>query len=121
MLINVSNHPHAKWSEKQSKTAKKLFGEVVDFPFPLISAAATSEDIDRLVDSAVDSIDAVENCKSVMVQGEYTYTFRLVRALKERGFHCYAAESARIAEESMDENGNPVKKSVFIFEQFLEY
>lgn len=36
MLINFSNHSMKDWPENQIKEAERLFGEIIDFPFPMI-------------------------------------------------------------------------------------
>ncbi|RME03015.1 MAG: TIGR02221 family CRISPR-associated protein, partial [Bacteroidetes bacterium] len=33
-LLNLSNHPTSSWTEAQMAEAKRLFGEVIDLPFP---------------------------------------------------------------------------------------
>ncbi|MCR5376108.1 MAG: hypothetical protein K6E71_05100 [Lachnospiraceae bacterium] len=121
MLINVSNHPHSKWPERQLKEARAQYGNVVDLPFPQIKMNATSEDIDRQAELFAATILAKDDHATVMIQGEYVFTFRLVSILKCFGIVCVAAGSARQVEEYVDEQGNHVKKSVFRFEQFLCY
>lgn len=121
MLINVSNHPHDKWQERQIREAQAIFGTIIDYPFPQIDTKATSESIDRQAEVFAATILAKDLNAAVLIQGEYIFTYRLVNILKCFGIRCVAAESARQVEEYTDEMGNSVKKSVFKFEKFLCY
>ena len=121
MLVNVSNHPHLKWTKKQQKEAQVMFGEVVDYPFPQINPFITSEEVDGLVEKCIRTILSFENTPDVMVQGEYVLTYRLVDTLKKLNIRCFAAESVRYVEEVDDEQGDPIKVSFFKFQKFLEY
>jgi hypothetical protein len=47
MLINLTNHPSARWSEKQ-KAAADEFGEIVDVPFPQVEASADEQIVNSL-------------------------------------------------------------------------
>lgn len=33
MLLNLSNHPSDLWTEQQTKTARQLYGRLIDSPF----------------------------------------------------------------------------------------
>ena len=122
MFINFSNHPSEGWNPKQLEAASK-YGEVVDVPFARVSSCATEEEIadiaQRSADLIMDSITSADDV--VMVQGEFTLTYALVKILKERGIKVLSACSERVATETTDEAGNKVKQSVFSFVKFREY
>ena len=113
-FVNCSNHPSVRWAEDQLNAAKN-FGDIVDIAFPNVSPKATHENVSRM---AVDLAGQIETChpNAVMVQGEMTLTYELVRRLKADGIVCLAACSER----RTIENGN-VKTSVFEFVQFRSY
>ena len=83
MLINFSNHPYEKWSDKQKEVAKE-YGETVDLAFPAVPGMADESQIEAL---ALDSIELIlknidDDPKSaVMVQGEFTLTYAVVSEL----------------------------------------
>jgi hypothetical protein len=115
MLINLSNHPSASWSEKQLSDAKMCFGSILDMEFPQISPDLDSDGLDLLVDHFSSEIGNL-NPDCVHIMGEMTFTFRLVNRLKSSGFKCVASTTERIV--SVD---GAVKSSVFRFVQFRPY
>ena len=46
MILNLSNHPHENWPEKQLRTAR-AYGDVIDLPFPPVSPDATEEELEQ--------------------------------------------------------------------------
>ena len=56
MLINLSNHPSAKWPPDQLAAAKELFGEVEDWPFPNIDPRTDSQSVTRLSEDFLQKI-----------------------------------------------------------------
>ena len=125
MLINFSNHPYEKWSEKQ-KEAAGGYGDTVDLPFYAVPANATEEEIagmaNRAVKEIVTRIGASEHtADAVMVQGEFTLTYAVVSALLRLHIRVISACSERRVTESVDENGNQIKQVDFRFERFREY
>ena len=58
---------------------------------------------------------------AVMLQGEMTFTFRLVTRLKAEGILCLAACSERKVEECVSDSGEMRKVVVFEFAGFREY
>ena len=123
MLINFSNHPCNRWSEKQKKAAEK-YGETVDLAFPAVPGMADESQIEAL---ASDSIDLIlkkidDDPKSaVMVQGEFTLTYAVVSRLQKFGVRTISACSERHIRTEEDQNGNIIKTVVFDFERFREY
>ncbi len=122
MFINFSNHQSVGWDKKQLEAASE-YGEIVDVPFPGVSSCATEQEIADLAQDSADLI--ISKIKSaddvVMVQGEFTLTYAVLKILKERGIKVVSACSERVATESTDEAGNKVKQSVFSFVKFREY
>ena len=115
MLLNLSNHPSSQWPEVQLQTAIRLYGALVDLPFPVISPTFSSTDLDLLVHQFEQTIMGM-NPAAVHIMGEMTFTFRLVNVLKAKSIRCLASTTERIATV---ENG--VKTSQFKFIQFRNY
>lgn len=100
--------------------AAQEYGEIIDMPFPTISAGASEGDIAAWADRyAKEIID--RNPAAVMCQGEFTFVYALVRRLNAAGIVCVAACSERRTVEYTDENGNLKKESSFEFVRFREY
>lgn len=118
IFINHSNHPSANWSQEQ-KEAALAHGDIVDMPFPELHADYTEQQISEAVQKSLDKILALAPA-AVLCQGEFTYTYSLVRLLKERGIKVLAACSERRAHEKW-EDGVSCKVSYFKFVQFREY
>ena len=119
VFINLSNHPSLNWSNDQLSEAKK-YGKVIDIPFPSIDASCSEDVIDELVDEYYIKLNKYDN-PVVMVQGEFTFTYRIVKRLKEAGIKALTSCSERIATTKTDADGNVEKMSVFKFVRFREY
>lgn len=119
MLINLTNHPSALWSAKQTETANREFGEIVDIPFPLVSPLADEKDIKRIADEYANKILATAAGREVTVHvmGEMTFTVLMVRRLQAAGITCVASTTERLVEE---QNGG-VKVARFEFVKFRRY
>lgn len=118
-FINLSNHSSDNWSAPQIGAAKK-YGEIIDISFPQIPPTADSLEIDRLVNEYLEILSKHE-IGAVMLQGEFVFTYRLVKVLKERGITVVCACSERRVQESTDSEGRTQRISVFEFIQFREY
>jgi len=118
-MINFTNHPYTMRDEEQKKAAR-AFGEIKEIPFPAVDPAATEEEVDRLAGEYKERILALHD-PVVLVQGEFTMSFRLVQLLKEAGLQVVAACSARNAKEWRDEEGKYHKEMGFEFVQFRRY
>ena len=46
VILNLSNHPHLNWPEKQLREAQG-YGDVIDLPFPPVSPDATEEELEQ--------------------------------------------------------------------------
>lgn len=118
-FINISNHSSKSWSKEQLREAR-LFGEVIDLPFPDIDPLWDDEKTDALVQKYFEAVTAYE-APTAMVQGEFVFSYRLVSRLKEANIKTVAACSKRQSVETADENGITTKTSQFVFEGFKEY
>lgn len=119
MLINLTNHPSVRWSDKQ-KAAAKVYGEIVDMPFPVIDEAGDEKYIATLADEYLNKIVNLSDTQSVVVHlmGEQTFSYALIKRLREHGITCVASTTKRIVKEEV-----PGKKSevIFQFERFRAY
>lgn len=118
-FINLSNHPSQKWCQKQLEKAAE-FGEIIDLPFPNISPFCSDLEMNRTVDMYLKKIMEYDR-PTVMLQGEYIFTYRLLCRLKQVGIKVVASCNERVTQEYTVENGNTVKKSEFEFIGFREY
>lgn len=120
MLINLSNHPSAKWPKNQKTASEKLFGSVADFPFPAINPAWTNEQVEALAEEKLNEcIGMLTKTKNnaIHIMGEMTFTFAFVNLAKQKGITCVASTTERLVET----NDKGEKVSVFKFVQFREY
>ena len=119
MLINLTNHPWEKWDEAQKEQAKKYYGEVIDIPFPNIPPTASAYEVEELANKYFEKIVpyAFDNLDAVHIQGEFTFTFRLVNILLSNNIKCIASTTERI----MTENPDGTRTYKFRFVRFREY
>lgn len=113
MLLNLSNHPSALWTETQLAAAD---GQVVDVPFPQVDPAGDEAYVESLANEYLDKILKMDNIEAVHIMGEMNFTYSLVTKLKAHDIRCVASTTKR---ETVEENG--VKTSVFKFVKFREY
>lgn len=118
-FVNFTNHPSAKWCEKQLGAAG-AYGEIVDVLFPDISPDSTNEELLALADSCVEKILELSPA-FVLCQGEAVFSCMVAYKLFSRNIPVGAAVSRRNVIESIDTNGCTVKKSVFEFEGFRRF
>jgi len=121
MLINLSNHPVEKWSEKQINEAKKNYGEIRDLPFPEINPDWDEETVENFSQMYFEEIQAIiesahNQNNAVHVMGELTFTFNIVYKLLSQNIVCIASTSKR----NVTEKGNK-KITEFNFVRFREY
>jgi hypothetical protein len=122
MLLNLSNHPSTRWSDKQRQTAIEKYGNIQDMPFPNVPAAATSEEVEILANDYVQGIRGLAKVENNLpfaahVMGEMTLVFRIVTLLKQSDITCVASTSERNSVENADGS----KTIQFEFIQFREY
>ena len=120
-FVNFSNHNSSKWTTAQLEAAKE-YGDVIDIAFPMIDPAATKEDIALMADKAVSDILSVSP-SAVMVQGETTLVFAVVKRLQERGVLCLASCTRRRSEEELQRlsAAGLTREGMFEFMGFREY
>jgi hypothetical protein len=128
MLINLSNHPSAKWAEEQTTAAYEQFGSVVDLPFPAVDPMSDTSEIARLAeeyaalcrrmfaDYYLPESQAAEN-DAVHLMGELNLCYALVNLLKLHSIKCVASTTQRNVLEEKDGK----KTLIFKFVQFREY
>ena len=121
MLINLTNHPLSRWSDKQ-KAAAEVYGEIVDLPFPIIDETGdeTYINIKELVEEYFQRIMKLSEGREVFVHlmGEMTFSFALVALLLRNGVVCLASTTKRIVKtDAMGTN----KEVVFQFERFRRF
>lgn len=119
IFINYSNHPSTLWSPAQREAAE-AYGRIVDMEFRKVSMDEDTRDIEWEAYDEYCRIMALHPV-AVMCQGEFTLTYTLIQLLQQAGVTVLAACSERRVEESVDEEGNAVKKSLFRFVRFREY
>lgn len=118
MLINLSNHPSQYWGDKQQE-ASRCYGNVIDLPFPAIAPSANCQELQAKVQSCVQKILTMGEAESITVHimGEMTFTFMMVKKLKELGIRCIASTTER----NTTYNSDGTKLSEFSFVKFREY
>lgn len=118
IFINFTNHPSAGWGERQ-KAAAMAIGRIVDLTFPAVPTDADSEELDRMVREYMGRIEDLRNGQAcvVHIQGEMTFTYRMVTALKARHIRCVAS----VTERNKIDLGDGKSQSTFIFAGFRDY
>lgn len=118
-FINFSNHPSTGWGEEQ----RNACGEgtnIIDVKFPAVPSTATTSEVKALAEKCVEEILSHKPV-AVMVAGEMTLVVAVVTLLQAHGVKVVSACSERVSIESVGENGEVTKTSVFRFVQFREY
>lgn len=119
VFINFSNHPSDAWNSVQRREAEK-YGEIIDVPFPNVTANISEQEVFELGNELVDRIMSY-NPTAVMCQGEFTLAFDVVNKLKKKGVVCLSACSERQVVESALPDGSSKKEVVFSFVRFRQY
>ncbi|MCR5667353.1 MAG: hypothetical protein K6G01_11075 [Eubacterium sp.] len=119
MFINFSNHPSTRWSEKQVLYAKQ-YGEICDMAFPSVGPTADENEIENLSSQILGDI-MKKHPKAVLVQGEFTLCYSLIKKLRKENIRCLAACSTRNVIEKTQSDGSIKRESVFEFCRFREY
>lgn len=120
MLINLSNHPSAKWPEAQLKAAVNLFGDVIDLPFPNIDPEWDTEHVQALAGEYAGMCSEMFTGganNTVHIMGELTFTHHFVLIAKTLGINCIASTTSR----EVQTNDAGEKVSTFKFVKFRNY
>lgn len=120
MLLNCTNHPYGHWTEPMKEAAEKLYGEVVEVPFPPVSPAWSESDLRREVEAYASRIESFR-ADAVLAAGEFSFLFMLVDKLLADGENVLCSCSVRNTVEVINPDGSSEKKSVFVFEGFRPY
>lgn len=121
MLLNLSNHPSADWSDLQIKTANELYGNIIDLDFPQIPPESEGDLIEALANDyksiCLDIISSSnDQYNAVHIMGEMTFCFALIQELKKSNITCIASTTER---NTYEESGNKISKFNFI--RFRKY
>lgn len=121
IFVNFSNHPLKNWGEEQISAAKEICGggDIVDVPFPSVSADASEDEIKAIAKEYSEKIADMKP-SAVMCMGEFGVCFKVVEYLNKRGIKTVYSCSERKAVETTTEKGIE-KTSVFSFVKFREY
>lgn len=114
VLVNFSNHPSSKWDKDQMEAAEQ-YGRVVDIAFPVVDENDDEEKIKKIGDEYLEEIMQYATA-AVMLQGEFTLSYYVIKELRKRNITVLAACTKR--ETYM--NGD-IKISIFKFKRFREY
>jgi hypothetical protein len=123
MLLNLSNHPSAKWSAEQREAATQQFGSIVDIQFPAIDPATSIDEVKRTANEYAEKCRNIftntkdEKTNAVHLMGEYTFTYQFVKQMEALSIQCVASTTERI----VTENSVGSKTTVFKFVQFRPY
>lgn len=117
---SISNHPVSAWGPDQIAACNLPAGELpIHIPFPNVSPEMLAHEVADLAAEIVDQICNLDfpSKSRIMVQGEMTLTYLLVKFLKQAKYVPVAATSER---ETVD-NPDGTKTARFRFVQFREY
>jgi hypothetical protein len=116
IFLNLSNHPSSGWSDTQKNAARELAPELVDLDFPWVEPEMSLDELEKNATKIVDA-ELPGGVSHAMIQGEFTMTTLLVKALQAKGIRCYAATTQRVT----DDEGEGLQRSLFRFVQFRPY
>ena len=119
IFINHTNHPSASWSDEQRQAAL-AYGEIMDIPFPSIAADLDESQVQVMAEKALGQMLPLEP-SAVLVQGECTYSYALIKLLQEAGITVLAACSERQTVTTVNARQETIRQSVFSFVQFRSY
>lgn len=118
-FINFTNHRLSVWSPEQLRQAQQ-YGNIIDVPFPDISACMTDEQLYSLAKEYIHVLLSKNPC-CVLCQGESVFSTLMVSMLIKNNINVVAAVSQRKVTESINSDGQTVKNAVFDFVCFRKY
>lgn len=119
VFVNWSNHPFNSWDAQQLEAAK-AFGELVYRPFSDVSPTCSAAEIISLAELQVNDFSIQFPDKQnvvIMLQGEMTLLYHLLKLLEIQGYRVVAATSERDVIHTPD--GKEIKS--FRFAGFRDY
>ncbi len=124
LLINVSNHPSEKWSEKQ----KAGWDKIVDLPFPQIPPDWNANQVLDIAKEYYQRINGIkyehkDYITCICLQGEFTFCYLLFALFilnpknyeREKQQRFAIPTTERKVVETQDSEGKTIKQSVFEF------
>lgn len=96
-FINFTNHPFDSWSEMQKDAARSL-GKVIDIPFPVVRPEDDIFAIEEIAKNIANDIKLqYPNPEevTVMIQGEMTLLYQLLKILERYGYRSVAATTQK--------------------------
>lgn len=127
LFINLSNHPHSGWSEKQLQAVRNLFDSdkytIMDINFPNLEPSWDETQLEKIIEEyfvKIENIRAENHLYPyevfIHLMGEMNFCFGLISALLKANYNVLASTTKRNVIET--ENG---KVSKFEFERFRRY
>ena len=111
MLINLTNHPSALWTEEQRQACSGFDG-IMDMKFPSVDPAWDEDDIARVARDVCTRISGMEGVEAVHIAGEHTLTFAIVTRLLKAGIRCLTSTTERLSTDLPD--GRIIKTFRFV-------
>ena len=124
---NLSNHPiSGTWAPGQYEAAQEWEGlrlEPRDFPFPAVAPTADAEEVIQLAEAALQALVAAGATvgEPVLVMGEFTLVYQLVKRLIRRGLVPITATTHREATQELLGDGSVGMAHRFRFVRFRRY
>ncbi len=125
---NLSNHALGdSWTAEQVAEAVAWGGggpnRLVDVHFPQVDPAADSEAVEALADHTLAGLLAAgaQSGEGIMLMGEFTLVYALVRRLQAAGLTPVVATSAREARATVQPDGSVLQEHRFRFVRFRAY
>lgn len=121
-MINLSNHPSAKWSASQRNAARLVDGfELVDIAFPNVDPSLDEIGVEFLAISFVEKITEMRRSvphRVVHLMGESSFVAVLSQMLAACDIACCVSTTERKSVEAIQPDGTTKKEVVFSFVQF---
>ena len=124
---NLSNHPIAlSWAATQCEAARAWDGlrlEPRDFPFPPVDPAADAQEVLVQGEAALEALigAGARAGEPVLVMGEFTLVFQMVKGLLRRGLVPVTATTHREATQELLADGSVGMVHRFRFMRFRRY
>lgn len=115
VFLNISNHPSDDWCETQRGAALSYAPRIEDLRFPAVPPEISPAEFDALLDATLAKVP--DRATHAMIQGEFTMTFALVKALQGKGITCLAATGDR----DVEDQGGSASLRRFRFVRFREF